>query len=399
MPNADAPPPPPDAAARARARAFARDYTLDPRLATLAPSFDAPFFQAGLAGYSDGAMRLVARQHGCPFCITEALLDRKLTDGGRGKRQEDPDLLQLEARGLGDPAENRAATLDDHPVAGQLMGTEPEPMARGAEALVEMGYDVIDVNLACPVKKIRKRRRGGHFLAAPDDAVAVLKAVREAVPAGIPCSVKLRRAFDDTPEMALAFERIFDAAYGLGYTVATVHARTVQQKYNGPARWPFLADLVRRYPDRLVFGSGDVWAVEDIFGMLEQTGVAAVSVARGCIGNPWIFTQARAMLAGRPPQAPTVTEQCDVLRTHHRLAMQLYGEVSATRQMRKFGIRFSAHHPHAEEVRRAFTRVSSAAAWAAVLADWYGDAEAAGDSAGPAAATREGEPIERARSV
>jgi tRNA-dihydrouridine synthase B len=377
MANADQAPPPPDAAARARAVAFARGYTADPRLARLSPQFDAPFFQAGLAGYSDGAMRLIARQHGCPFCVTEALLDRKLLDGGRGKRQEDPDLLQLEARGLGDPGENRAAGLEDHPVAGQVMGTEPEMMARGAQALVEMGYDVIDVNLACPVKKIRKRKRGGHFLAAPDDAIAVLGAVREAVPDDVPCSVKLRRAFDDTPEMAVAFERIFDAAYEVGYTVATVHARTVQQKYNGPARWPFLADLVARYPDRMIFGSGDVWAVEDIFAMLESTGVSAVSVARGCIGNPWIFRQARAMLAGEPAQPPSVAEQREVLFHHHRLAMRLYGERSATRQMRKFGIRFSAHHPAPDPVRRAFIDVDSNAAWQAVLADWYDDESAA----------------------
>ncbi len=373
MANADAAPPPPDAEARARARAYAREHVTDPRLAsTVAPGFDAPFFQAGLAGYSDGAMRLIARAHGAPFCITEALLDRKLVDGGRGKRQEDPDLLQKEARGLGDLEENAIARLDDHPVAGQVMGTEPEWMAQGAVALAEMGYDVVDVNLACPVKKIRKRRRGGHFLAAPDDAIDILRAVRDAVPANIPCTVKLRRAFDDTPKMAQAFERIFDAAYEIGYAVATVHARTVEQKYNGPARWPFLRELTHRYPDRLIFGSGDVWTVDDVFLMLADTGVHAVSVARGCIGNPWIFRQARALMAARDVVAPTLEEQRDVLLTHHRFAMHLYGERSATRQMRKFGIRFSAHHPFApEDVRRAFTRVDSAAAWSGVLALHY----------------------------
>lgn len=371
MANADGAPPPPDAAARARAAATARTLRVDPRLAALAPGFDAPFFQAGLAGYSDGAMRLIARAHGAPFCVTEALLDRKLVHGGRGKRQEDPDLLAREARGLGDVDENAVARLDDHPVAGQVMGTEPEWMALGARALADMGYDVIDVNLACPVKKIRRRRRGGHFLAAPDDAIDVLRAVREAVPAHVPCSVKLRRAFDDTPEMTHAFERIFDAAYDLGYAVATVHARTVAQKYVGPSRWPFLTALVQRYPDRLIFGSGDVWTVWDIFAMLAQTGVQAVSVARGCIGNPWIFTQARALMRGEAPASPPPAEQRAVLLAHHRLAMQLYGERSATRQMRKFGIQFSRHHPDPRTVHRAFARVETAADWQAVLATHY----------------------------
>ncbi len=145
----------------------ARSVAIDPRVRSLVPGFDAPFFQAGLAGYSDGPMRLVAREHGAPFCITEALLDRTLMNGGKGRRKEDPDLLASEC-GLGDPEENRIAGLDDHPIAGQVMGTVPVEMARGAEILVGMNYDVIDVNLACPVKKIRKSNRGGHFLAHPD---------------------------------------------------------------------------------------------------------------------------------------------------------------------------------------------------------------------------------------
>src|SRR5262249_50389857 len=160
------------------------------------------------------------------------------------------------------------------------MGTLPNEMAAAALLLAQMNYDVIDVNLACPVKKIRKANRGGHFLAAPDGAIAILKAVRAAVPAGIPCTVKLRRGFDDTPAMAANFERIFNAAYELGYAWATVHCRTVQQKYNGPGRWEFLADLTHRHPDKLVFGSGDVWTVDDIFLMLDATRVHAVAVAR-----------------------------------------------------------------------------------------------------------------------
>ncbi|MHC4833816.1 MAG: tRNA dihydrouridine synthase, partial [Planctomycetota bacterium] len=265
---------------------------VDPRIERLVPGFDAPFFQAGLAGYSDGPMR--------PFCVTEALLDRTLVNGGKGRRKEDPDLLACEC-GTGDLDENRAAGLEDHPIAGQVMGTTPHEMAQGAAILAAMGYEVIDVNMACPVKKIKKAHRGGHFLTVPEEATRVLEAVREAVPESIPCTVKLRRSFDDTPEMARNFDRIADAAFDLGYAWATVHGRTVVQRYLGPSRWEILADIVRRRPDRLIFGSGDVWTAEDVFLMLEHTGVAAVSVARGCIGNPWIFRQARELMAGRPP--------------------------------------------------------------------------------------------------
>ncbi|MHC4909705.1 MAG: tRNA dihydrouridine synthase, partial [Planctomycetota bacterium] len=303
---------------------IARTHVLDARIPALVPGFDAPFFQAGLAGYSDGAMRLVARRNGCPYCVTEALLDRTLISGGKGRAREDPDLLAEEC-GTGDPMENRAAGLDDHPCAGQIMGTNPGEMARGSAILVDMGYDVIDVNFACPVKKVRKRNRGGHFLASPDEAIAVLRAVRAVVPAEIPISVKMRRAWDDTDEMARRFEAVFDAAYEIGCAWATVHCRTVEQRYKGPGRWDFLADIVRRHPDRLIFGSGDVWTVEDIFAMLACTGVQAVAVARGCIGNPWIFRQARQMMGGSAPAAPSIAEQRAALLEHFELATTLHG--------------------------------------------------------------------------
>ncbi len=356
----------------ATALAFAAAYTVDPRIPATVPGFDAPFFQAGLAGYSDGAMRLVARRHGCPYCVTEALLDRTLISGGKGRRREDPDLLKEEC-GTGDLDENIAAGLDDHPIAGQIMGTEPEEMARGSEILVNMGYDTIDVNLACPVKKIRKRKRGGHFLRAPDEACAILSAVRAVVPDTIPCTVKLRRAYDESPEMAAAFERIFCHAYDIGFSWATVHGRTVEQKYVGPAKWPVLADLVQRHPDKVIFGSGDIWQVEDIFLMLKHTGVHGVSVARGCIGNPWIFNQARGMMRGEAPRSPSLSEQRSALRSHYDFAATLHGERKAARTMRKFGIRFSAHHPDRETVRKAFITAADTAQWHAVIDAYYGD--------------------------
>lgn len=348
----------------------ARSWRLDPRIPQHVPGFDAPFFQAGLAGYSDGPMRIVARRHGAPFCITEALLDRTLINGGKGRRKEDPDLLATEC-GMGEIEDNVAAGLDDHPIAGQIMGTFPAEMAEGSRILVGMGYEVIDVNLACPVKKIKRNNRGGHFLAHPDDAIAVLKAVREAVPASIPCTVKLRRSYDDTPAMVQAFERIFDATYDLGYLWSTVHCRTVQQKYLGPAKWEFLRDLRERHPDRLFFGSGDVWEVEDIFAMLEFTGVNAVSVARGCIGNPWIFRQARQLMRGETPTAPTLEDQRRALLDHFDLSVRLHGERAAGRMMRKFGIKFARHHPNAQQVKAAFIACSNIPQWHAVIDRCY----------------------------
>lgn len=365
---------------------IARSVRMDSRIAKIVPGFDAPFFQAGLAGYSDGAMRLIARGHGCPYCITEALLDRTLISGGKGRRKEDPDLLARElgdGRGevvdldflsgeeLGDLEDNRIASLHDHPIAGQIMGTTPHEMAAGAAILVQMNYDVIDVNLACPVKKMRKANRGGHCLTDPSQSIAILKAVREAVPNHIPCTVKMRRAFDDTPEMAANFEVIFNAAYELGYAWATVHCRTVKQKYQGPGKWEFLTELVARHSDKIIFGSGDVWTVDDIFAMLENTGVSAVGVARGCIGNPWIFRQARQLMQGHNASQPTLEEQRRALLEHFELSIALHGEAKASKMMRKFGIKFSAHHPDPHAVKMEFIHCKTVEQWKSVIERFY----------------------------
>ena len=330
-----------------------------PRIGKL--TFDAPFFQAGLAGYSDAAMRLVARKHGAPYAITEAMLDLFLINGGKGLK---------------------AAELDerDHPIAGQLMGSNPTEIALGAKVLVSLGYDVIDVNLACPVKKIRKKCRGGHLLQEPDEAIAILDAVRQAVPASIPCTVKLRRGSDDSALAEANFHKIFQqGVIDCGYAGATVHGRTVEQKYLGPSKWAFLAELTRTYRAEMdaglaIFGSGDIWTARDVFRMIDETGVQAVSVARGCIGNPWVFTQARAILGGDAPGgslAPTVAQQRDVLLEHFHLSVGLHGEKQASMMMRKFGIKFSRHHPRSEEVAKSFIGVKSVADWRAVLDAFY----------------------------
>ncbi|MEM1167450.1 MAG: tRNA-dihydrouridine synthase family protein [Planctomycetota bacterium] len=369
----------------------ARTHETDPRLAGAVPGFDAPFFQAGLAGYSDAAMRIVARRHGCPCCVTEALLDRALLGGGRGFDKAD----------LGSVADNVPGGDEDHPLIGQIMGSDPGEMAAAGVKMIEQGarrtriyrafaedadrraraahevtaavrtFAAIDVNLACPVKKVKRKARGGHWLADPDGAIELLRAVREALPPEIPTTVKLRRGSDDSPEAEANFRRVFEAVYELGYAWAVVHARTVAQKYVGPSRWTFLRDLCARYPDRPILGSGDVWTAPDIFRMVRFTGVSAVSVARGCIGNPWIFRQARQMMAGEAPAAPTIGEQREVLEQHFELSVAVNGERAASLMMRKFGIRFAAHHPEAERVRRAFIAVDSIDAWRAVLDQAY----------------------------
>jgi tRNA-dihydrouridine synthase B len=304
-------------------------------------------------------MRIVARRLGAPYCVTESMLDDVLLRGGKA-------------------IDDAALDPEDHPIAGQIIGTSPKSMAGAATALLALGYDVIDINLACPVKKMVGLCRGGHMLTRPEAAIDVLKAVRDAVGDAAPVTVKLRRGYDDSTESLESFHRVFEQAIELGFASATVHGRTVEQKYDGPSRWPFLAELVRRYPGFSILGSGDVFSAQDVFRMISETGVRGVSVARGAIGNPWIFRQARQLLRGEAPSAPSLEEQRHVLVTQYALAARFHGEKHAGRSMRKVGIKLSRHHPRADDVHRAFVDCTTNDEWHAVVGTHYGSQMARG---------------------
>ncbi|HQY87639.1 MAG TPA: tRNA-dihydrouridine synthase [Tepidisphaeraceae bacterium] len=314
----------------------------------------APFCQAGLAGYSDRAMRVVARRRGCAYAVTEALLDTILLQGGLGLKN---------SIDIND---------EDHPVAGQIIGSDPDTMAPAAKILHDFKYDVIDLNFACPVKKIKNKARGGHMLRDVERGVSILRGVRDALP-NATLSVSLRRAFDDTEENRDALYEIVDEMWKLNYASVRVHGRTVEQKYFGRANWSSLRELKERYRTQTIFGSGDVFTAEDAVRMKRETNVDVVWIARGAIGNPWIFQQASALLQNPNAQLdpPTIQEQRQALSEHFEIAMQIHGEQLAGRRMRKMGIKYARFHPDALDVKRAFIDVRSLREWNDVLDRHY----------------------------
>ena len=315
--------------------------------------FSHPFCQAGLAGYSDRAMRLVARHRGCPYAVTEALLDTILVNGGQGLRK---------SIDIND---------EDHPTAGQIIGSDPDTMARAAQLLHQAGYDVIDLNFACPVKKIKNKARGGHMLLDTARAISIVKGVRDALPPSATTTVSLRRGFDDSQESLERFHAIVETIWANDYAAVRVHARTVEQKYLGASRWDFLRQVKQRWPDKTILGSGDVFTAEDVVRMLSETGVDIVWIARGAIGNPWIFQNAAALLRGESISPPTIHEQRDALAEHFSIAMQIHGEQLAGRRMRKMGIKYARFHPRGVEVKNQFINVRSLRDWTAVLDNYY----------------------------
>jgi tRNA-dihydrouridine synthase B len=319
-------------------------------------TLDFPVVQAALSGYSDAPMRIIARRLGAPYALCEVMLDYFIMQVRL--RKATSHLLYV--------------ADEEHPVGGQLMGAEPEQFGPAAQRLVERGFDVIDINFGCPVKKVLGRCRGGFHLSQPDVALEIITRVRDAVPPHIPVTVKMRRGIDDSAESREKFYEIFDGAYERGVAAITVHGRTVLQRYDGPSRWEFLRELKAYAGDRVIVGSGDLFDAQACLDMIRYTGIDGVTVARGCIGNPWVFGQARALAAGLPlPGPPTLFEQRDVIAEHYRLAEEIYGPENCLPTMRKFGIKYSQLHPQHKVVREDFARVGEAVAWRDVLAKWY----------------------------
>ena len=315
---------------------------------------DVPFVQAALSGYSDLPMRRLARKYGAPFTLNEVVLDKTVTSKGRKRHR----ILSVPE--------------DDHPVGGQLMGSDPESFAPAAEAMADAGYDVIDINFGCPVKKVLGRCRGGFLLSDPKTALEIIRSVFETVGADRPVTVKMRRGMDDSTESRRNFFTILDGAFDIGVSGVTVHGRTVRQRYVGPSQWDFLREVKSHVGDRTILGSGDLFSAEACVRMIHETGVDGVTIARGCIGNPWIFEECRALWRGEAlPGPPAIAEQARAISWHFERCLETHGEQLAPRIMRKFGIKYSEHHPLGLQVRKAFVLVKTAEEFRSVVAQWY----------------------------
>lgn len=317
---------------------------------------DLPVVQAALSGYSDWPMRATARRLGAPYTICEVMIDsfvNSLRDRERTKH-----FLMV--------------TDDDHPAGAQLMGADPDEFPSAALRLVEAGFDVIDINFGCPVKKVLGRCRGGFHLGQPEIATEIVRRVRDAVPESVPVTLKMRRGVDDTAESRDRFFQVLEGAFDAGIAAVTIHGRTVQQRYVGPSNWGFLSEVRSLFPNQTLLGSGDLFTAEDCVRMIRETGVDGVTAARGSIGNPWIFSQAAAILRGEElPPPPTVHEQRDVILQHLAFAEQVYPGKRAVKQLRKFGMRYADWHPDSRFVRAAFIKVNGLESLTQVMSDWY----------------------------
>ncbi|NOX59325.1 MAG: tRNA-dihydrouridine synthase family protein [Planctomycetes bacterium] len=327
-------------------------------------SIEHPFVQAALSGYSDLAMRRIARRHGAAYCINEVVLDKSVLHDGPWQRR----LLTVEP--------------DDHPVGAQLMGGDPATFGPAANRMVEAGYDVIDINFGCPASNAKKRCRGGFLLGDPKTAIEIVERVLDGVGGRRPVTLKMRRGVDESAASETNFFSILDAAFALGVDAITVHGRSVEQRYRGPSDWSFLARVKKHACDRTILGSGDLFTADDCIRMMESTGVDGVTIARGAMGNPWIFDQCKALAnsidfnSSAVITAPTLTQQLVTIRLHFEEIAKLHGSEKAGKLMQKFGINYASHHPKRKRVREAFSHVRTSEQFFEVLAKWYEGFEA-----------------------
>ncbi|MDO4401069.1 MAG: tRNA dihydrouridine synthase DusB [Coriobacteriia bacterium] len=293
---------------------------------------------APMAGITDRVFRQLCREQGAKLAFTE----------------------MVSAKGLSYANEKTAHLVDlgegETEVGVQLFGHEPGTMASQAVWLRERLGDalaVVDINMGCPVRKIAGKGDGASLMQRPDEAAAIVRAVADAI--DVPVTVKFRRGFAMDDETAPEFARRMEDA---GAAAITVHGRFAQQMYRGQADWGVISRVVQSVSIPVV-GNGDVRSGADAVRMREQTGCAAVMVARAARGNPWIFAQCAAALAGvEAPAPPTVQERLSVARRHADMLEAAYGRRIV--KMRTDAMWYVAGIPGAAAARRELSACTTA---------------------------------------
>jgi tRNA-dihydrouridine synthase B len=215
----------------------------------------------------------------------------------------------------------------ESPRAGQISGADPDTMAAAAEVVAGAGFNLVDLNFECPVRRLLLRGEGGALMDAPQRIGQIVAAVVRAV--AVPVTVKIRSGPREGEETAVEVaQRCEDA----GAAAVSVHARSVQQAYVGGPDWSVLA-RVKRATSLPVIGGGGIRTADDARRMLVETGVDAVSIGRGCLGNPWIFRQAKALLSGGATSPPSLVERGRAMLQLIEGEFHLYGTPLALRRL------------------------------------------------------------------
>ena len=295
--------------------------------------------QSPMADCTDLAFRLIGREKGLEFAFLEMASAHSLLSGN-------------------------AKTLDmmktlpgDRPIGAQLLGADPGLMGEAAAAVEEMGFDLLDLNMGCPVPKVTSGGAGAALLKTPEKAEAVMKSVVRAVKR-IPVTVKTRIGYDD-PSGREAVD-MAQRAQARGIAALTVHGRTRDQRYSGKPDWAAIG-LVKAAVSIPVIGNGGVMSGADALAMREASGCDGVMIGRGALGNPWIYQEVSAALRGEAFSAGkhSLEERRATLLKHLELELRFEGERRAVLNMRRIACWYFAGFPRAAAFRGAVCTAQS----------------------------------------
>lgn len=257
-------------------------------------------------------------------------------------------------------------TTQERPRAGQISGADAAVLAEAARVVEESGFDLVDLNFECPIRRLLQRGEGGSLLSDPPAIGRLVTAVVRAV--SIPVTLKIRSGPDGDQETACAVARCAEDA---GASAVDVHARSVAQAYVGEADWSVVA-RVRDAVAITVLGSGSVREPQDAVRFLAETGADGVAIGRGCLGNPWIFRQARALVTGEPvPTGPTRRERGQALLQLIEGEFRYYGPTVALRRLARTSCYFAKFLPEFAEFRTAVHQIRDLAGFRRLVKEWF----------------------------
>lgn len=295
-----------------------------------------PFVLAPMAGVTDLPFRRLCKEQGAGLICMEMVSAKAISFHNKNTEA----LMEI--------------APEEHPVSMQLFGSEPELMAEVARSIEERPFDILDINMGCPVPKVVNNGEGSALLKDPDRIVQIVKAVSSAI--SKPVTVKLRIGFENVPVDIVDIARRTEDA---GAQAIAIHGRTRQQYYSGKADW----DAIRRVKEAVsipVIGNGDVDSPLKAEAMIKETGCDAVMVGRAVRGNPWIFRELNHYFAaGELLERPSVEEIREMILRHARAQIDLKGEFTGIREMRKHVAWYTSGMRHSAGLRRESNQISS----------------------------------------
>jgi len=293
-------------------------------------------FLGPMAGVTDLPFRVLCKEQGAALVFTEMVSAKGILYNNKNTDS----LLEI--------------AEEERPAALQLFGSDPDILADMAKRIEGRNFDILDINMGCPVPKVVKNGEGSALMKEPELVGKIVNKVSKAI--NKPVTVKIRMGFNLDSINAVEIAKI---AEDNGAAAVTVHGRTREQYYKGKANWDIIGQ-VKEAVSIPVIGSGDVQTPMDARRMLEQTGCDGIMIARGARGNPWIFAQINEFLNnGTTLPKPDIDEVKRTILRHGRLSIQFKGEYTGIREMRKHIAWYTAGYPQSARLRNKTNEIET----------------------------------------